>query len=373
MPVRLGKLDLPSVQAIAATESRMLVEQRVIGHPGGVFQDLGRRAVLLRVQGLLLGTDALSGLESLRKAEADAVPLTFTADITAGIDFTDVLVESIEVEQLAGHKSRYAYTLWLREHVEEPEPVAAELAAVDAGVAKDAAGWAGGAVGASAALQDVTNLPDAIAANPGLLDHLSLDDLVGALGGAAASLDTGKFGKIMSSLGLDPATMQAVLDRLKTAKLADLVAVYEAFQSKDKLLALLGDKALLERLGVADLSRLIGDNLDDLAGAKLAGVIKGLANLDPAKLLAVIDKLRDAGSLGEVMKILAAGGIDLLGDLVDIDLGPAADAIKDLADAAVFLHKLANLVADAAAVVDSVRRFDPIESLRSIVDGEGAP
>ena len=120
MAVRIARIDLSGVQAIVTDEGRRWVEQRIPGRAGSLFQELGRSAVRLQLEGLLWGEDALEALESLRSAHAEAKPVPFTADITAGMDFTDVLIDTLHVRQVAGYRDRYWYRLQVHEHVEEP-------------------------------------------------------------------------------------------------------------------------------------------------------------------------------------------------------------------------------------------------------------
>jgi hypothetical protein len=158
MSVRIGKIELKSVQNIHTEEARTLVEQRVPEQQGSVFQDLGREPVTLLLDGFLFGDDVLTTLETLRTAQAKAEALSFSADIAAGTDITEVVIESVRVRQLAGYRNRYRFFMRLKEHVEPPEPASAGQAAVGDGAAADAASWGGNSIAAAGALQDPASL-----------------------------------------------------------------------------------------------------------------------------------------------------------------------------------------------------------------------
>ncbi len=372
MPVRLARRDLNAVQAILTDEGRRWVEQHVPGRSGSIFQELGRSAVRLRLEGLLVGEDALETLETLRHAQAEAQPVPFAADITAGMDFTDVLIDSLQVHQVAGYRSRYWYRLQLREHVEEPVAPAAVQAEVDAGIEADAAAFTAGAVDASSAVQDVTALPELAEANPGLLDHLSMDDLAGGLDAAASGLSGGDLDGILSAAGLDEGALGAITEKLKNVQMEDVLAAYNAIKDPSSIPALLADNpGMLERLGVADLGRSLAQKADELTGGQFSEVLQTLGKVDPAKVAGLVQELRNANSLGDFVQKLAEGGVDILEDLTGVDLGDAAALVQGVAGAADFLKKLQEVGNKATALGSKVRGFDPLGPMR-VLSGQDA-
>jgi hypothetical protein len=371
MAVRIGNIELAGVQSIATDEGRLLVEHLVAGHAGGLLQDLGRRAVAFELHGLCFGADSEALLETLRQAQADAAPLTFAADIVRGIDFTDVVIEFLAVRQVAGFSNRYKYALRLREHVDEPAPAGAGISAVDASVQADGASWAAGALGASAALQDPTALTELAAADPSILEHLSTDDLAAGITDAAGSLDGGGLSKIMDAVGGESGPLGGVLDKLKDVKIADVVAAYEVIKDPSKLLedpSLLGK--LGEKLGVSDLAKGLVGQVDELTGGQFGGILTQLAKIDPAKVVTLVEDLRNAGSLGQFVQKLADGGLDILGDLGG-DLGVAADLVNGLRGGADFLKKLGDVGQRAAHVATALRQFDPLADIRKLDLSQG--
>lgn len=367
MAVRIASIDLDAVQAIVTDEGRRWVEQQIPGRAGSLFQELGRSAVRIELQGLLWGEQALQSMESLRSAQSDAQPVPFSADVTAGMDFTDVLIDSLQVRQVAGYRDRYWYRLSVREHVEDPPAPAAALAEVDAAVADDAASWASGAVDASSALQDVTALPELAEANPGVLDHLSTGDLAGALDGAAGGLTGGGLDGILSSAGLDSGALGAITDKLKNIQMSDVIAAYNAIKDPSSIPALLAaNPGLLDRLGVSDLGRALAEKADAITGGQFSQVLQTLGKIDPQKVVALVQDLRSAGSLGEFVEKLAAGGVDIVKDLTGVDLGDAAALVQGVAGAADFLAKIQKVGEKASALASSLRGFDPLAPVRAL-------
>ncbi len=367
MAVRIARIDLNGVQAIVTDEGRRWVEQHIPGRAGSLFQELGRSAVRLQLEGLLWGEDALESLESLRAAQAEAKPVPFAADVTAGMDFTDVLIDTLQVRQLAGYRHRYWYRLHVREHVEEPPAPGAALAEVDAAVEADAAAWADGAVDAATAVQDATALPELVEANPGLLDHLSSGDLAGALDNAASGLTGGQLDGILSSVGLDSDALGAIADKLKNVQMSDVIAAYNAIKDPSSIPGLLASNpGLLDRLGVSDLGRALAEKADALTGGQFSQVLQTLGKVDPQKVVGLINDLRSAGSLGEFVEKLAAGGVDIIKDLTGVDLGDAAAIIQGVAGSADFLAKLKQVGDKGGALASTLRGFDPLSPVRAL-------
>lgn len=216
MTVRIGDIELVGLQDIHTDDARSLVEKRGPGQLGGVFQDLGREPVTVIMEGYLLGEDPHGALEQLRKAQADAAPMTFSADVIAGAELTDVLILEFKVKQLAGYRDRYWFYLKVREYSEPPESQAANDAAVDDAAAADAAAWSEGGVGAGAVLQDPDSLTDAVQDNPAVLEHLTTEELTDVIGEAAPGMTGADLGNVLAAVG-DPEKIGGVLEGMQNA------------------------------------------------------------------------------------------------------------------------------------------------------------
>ena len=248
MTIRIGKVELRAVQDVHVGETRSLVEQRVPGQAGSVFQDLGREPALLVLEGLLVGEDAVESVEQLRAAQTQAEPLSFAADVAIGTEITDVLVEDLRIRQEAGHANRYRFQIRLREHIEPPAPGDAALDAVNEDIAADADAWNDNSLEAAGLLQDPGALAGALANNPGLLDSLNLNDL-------AASLVEG----IENLTGADLSNLMQVLSEIDIQNVVDLVQALADADSLGEFLSVLveGGIDILADLGID--AGLLGD------------------------------------------------------------------------------------------------------------------
>jgi hypothetical protein len=216
MPVRIGKIELVGLSRIQTEDTRSLVKQRGPGQAGGLFQDLGREPVTIVMEGVLLGDDTQAALEELRQAHAKAKPMSFAADAVVGTDFTHVLIADLQVRQLAGHASRFAFSLRAREHTEPPEPAGAGAAKVDAAAKADAEAWQQGAVDAAAVKQDPGSLMSKLDENPALVAHLDGDELGEIAGANAESLSGKDFGKLLGTVGqVNPTAVEGMVGSLK--------------------------------------------------------------------------------------------------------------------------------------------------------------
>jgi hypothetical protein len=293
MSVRLGDIELTRLQAVEVDEGRNLVEHRLPGASGSVFQDLGRGAIRLRLRGLLLGEAALQDIETLRSAHADATPLQFSADIAVGSQLTDVLIEDVQVHQVPGYAFRYEFELLVREWTEPPEPAGAATAAVEREVAADAAAW---------------------------------NDEALALGGA--------------------------------------------MDSPGGLAGLLADaKGLLSRIDVAELAQAVIGAIGGLDPSDFAHLVSALTGIDSDKLIKLIDALSEADSLSDVFGILAGSGLEILEELAGIDLPNASNLVKAFLGGPEFLDKLDKVRKAAAALLDEVKGFDPLEAVQPLQGG----
>lgn len=282
MTVRIGQIELNGVQNVSTEESRALVEQHVPRQDGSIFQDLGREPLTVFVDGLLFGAAALSGLERLRAARSAAEPLPFAADALTGSELTEVLIEDLQIRQLAGYPDRYRYTLRLREYKRLPGPAERLQERINTDVAADAESWAGGSLAAASVLLDPASLPTALLQQPQLLEHLSGADLGKSVLLQADRLTGSDFGGMLQAVG-----------KLDLAKAQDLV---EVLRDADGLSGLL-QKCVDE--GVDFLSELTG--------------------IDLTKVAPLLDALRAGFEFLKALKEVAESASQLFQHLADFD------------------------------------------------------
>lgn len=283
MTVRIGQIELTGVQDLHTEESRTLVELRVPKMSGSVFQDMGREPVILMVEGLLFGAEALSGLERLREAQIKAKPLSFAADLVAGTELTDVLIEDVLVRQVAGFPNRYRYTLRLREYKQPPQPANAALAPVNRSVAADAEAWGADSLAATRVLQDPSSLQASMRKNPGLLNHLSAGDLGSSIAQNANNLKGKDFSAILQTVSkVDPGKALALIQAVRDAdSLGDFLQKYA-----DEGLDFLSDLAGVDYGKASSLIRVLSGGLEFLKKLKQVGeqsdkLLQDLKAFDP--------------------------------------------------------------------------------------------
>jgi hypothetical protein len=153
MPIHLADLTLNRVHRIVTLEDAAFVHHRVPGAAGDVLQDLGRRSVRLRIEGICYGATATDDLGALRGLYTKREPVDFIADVVGQTYVSRVALDRLEVAESAADPGQFSWTLTVSEYVEPPATgVAAAAAAVDASVALDAA-----------ALMEIAALPDMLA------------------------------------------------------------------------------------------------------------------------------------------------------------------------------------------------------------------
>ena len=114
--------ELPQVQELVTSDLRALAEHKPAGKDGSLLQNLGRAPTTVVVHGMASDPNALQVIDKLKKDLRSGTPVTFLADITTDTHVDNVLVDDVQVRQLAGKPDRFAYAITLREFIEPVEP-----------------------------------------------------------------------------------------------------------------------------------------------------------------------------------------------------------------------------------------------------------
>ncbi|HEX7805752.1 MAG TPA: DNA circularization N-terminal domain-containing protein [Cellulomonas sp.] len=138
----LAGTELPQVQELTTSDLRAVAEHKAPGKDGSMLQNLGRAPTAVTVRGVATDPASLDLVEQLKTDLRTGQPVAFVADITTDTTIEQVLIDDLQVRQLAGRPDRYAYVLTLREYVEPVEPESS--AALDADIAADAGNLTGG-------------------------------------------------------------------------------------------------------------------------------------------------------------------------------------------------------------------------------------
>jgi outer membrane protein OmpA-like peptidoglycan-associated protein len=118
----LDNFDLPLVQTVEGGETEALEQHAVPALEGDFLQDLGRRAVRYRLDGVMVGSGAAAALKTLREKYRAATPVKFVADIATATKVDTVLIEEMETRDIAGRPERTEYKLGLVEFIQAPPP-----------------------------------------------------------------------------------------------------------------------------------------------------------------------------------------------------------------------------------------------------------
>ena len=121
----LGDLELEQVQLVETDEDQAVVRHRVPALEGDFLQDLGRRGARLTLTGVLTAPETKDSLEKVRAQFHAGDPVDFVSDISTATLVEKVLVERMDVREVAGRPSAFEYLLTLRE-LTEAAPVDTE-------------------------------------------------------------------------------------------------------------------------------------------------------------------------------------------------------------------------------------------------------
>jgi hypothetical protein len=122
MAIKLGKVELTKVHKIVTLEEADWVAHRIPGKVGNLVQDLGRDSVRLEISGIFYGQKASDDLEFLRKIHKQRKGVDFVAEIVGEAYFSQVVLEKIEVWQVARSPEEFSYRLIVAEYLEPPKP-----------------------------------------------------------------------------------------------------------------------------------------------------------------------------------------------------------------------------------------------------------
>lgn len=115
-----GVAEARSVANVRATDSRNVLMHAVPGMEGSAIQDLGRTAVLVTFDGIIMGAGAKGVVEMLRSKFKRGEPLPFISDVSGMADVSKVVIEDLRVTEAAGNRGRYDYSIRLKEFTEPP-------------------------------------------------------------------------------------------------------------------------------------------------------------------------------------------------------------------------------------------------------------
>jgi len=111
-----GVEEIRSVHNVSVSGRRRIVELRIPGSQGNVFQDLGREPLTISFDGELVGMGAKNTLEELKSKFELRKPVPFSSDITTIGDVAEVVIEDFTVHFVGGAASASWYSMVLKEH-----------------------------------------------------------------------------------------------------------------------------------------------------------------------------------------------------------------------------------------------------------------
>jgi len=121
----IDQWEPPFVERISSLESRRLVTLPVAGLSGDLHQDLGRGAMAVEIIGSLNDDESRDQfLADLRAKFLAGEPVDFVADIVKESELERVLIEELELAEVAGSTDSFRYRIILREYTEPPAPPA---------------------------------------------------------------------------------------------------------------------------------------------------------------------------------------------------------------------------------------------------------
>jgi len=159
MALEIAGISLEKLTSIEATEMARFARHSVPGMDGDLSQEMGRPSVSIRVRGIFYGADAISQLDTLRARMLDRAPVDFVCELTGSGYVSEVVVDQLNVAQLAGHPDEFEYTCVVTEYVPPPPPPTSSLLdELDLGIIDEAASMLDDVQNALSELESLTSL-----------------------------------------------------------------------------------------------------------------------------------------------------------------------------------------------------------------------
>lgn len=169
----LDNWELKGLQQITIDENRAVIEHKVPGLEGSLFQDLGVRPGRISLSGSIQGDEIKEDfLEEIRKKFSAATPVPFIADITTATTIKEVIIKDLFFTEVADNTDTIHYEIFLQESPLPPEDEGSQLGTLEAELDLEA-NLEVEAMTQSLSAFDAGKLDDFST----LLDDLDLDDL----------------------------------------------------------------------------------------------------------------------------------------------------------------------------------------------------
>jgi hypothetical protein len=150
---------------------------------------------------------------------------------------------------------------------------------------------------------------------------------------------------------------------------ANMLAATSVLQNPASLLdAIQKNPGLLSCLSVDELTGIITQNVGSITGSEFGDILNAVKKIDPAKVLEVIQAVRDAGSLGEFIQKYADEGLDFASNLTGVDLRKAGSLIKALSGGLEFLKALKKIGDNASKLIKDLGEFDPLAPIKPLLE-----
>ncbi len=135
----LDNWELKGLQKIISMENRVLVEHKIPGLQGSLFQDIGDSPIQITLIGSLQGDEVKTGfLEEIRSKFRAGKPIPFTADITTATDLKEVIIQEVSFTELSTEPDTINYTIILKEFTPSAEDKYLALSQVEEDINKEA-------------------------------------------------------------------------------------------------------------------------------------------------------------------------------------------------------------------------------------------
>jgi hypothetical protein len=108
--------ELRSIRSLSVFGKRRIVELPIPGSVGNVFQDMGRKPIVISLEGELTGPNATNVLENLNSKFELNEPVPFSTNITPLSGITEVVIDDFTVHFAAGVRLGIRYSMVLKEH-----------------------------------------------------------------------------------------------------------------------------------------------------------------------------------------------------------------------------------------------------------------
>ena len=199
-----------------------------------------------------------------------------------------------------------------------------------------------------------------------LIDEMPDSALGGVLETIAPDLTGDKLAGLIKTIAKDPSRLGPALQELAASSGGLAAMANAAYNDPSSIPGMLEQlPEFLDELGMEELADSLAQTMDRLSGSDFADLIRNISELDLQQAGDLLNKLRKAGSLEDIARMLLEEGSDILDQIPGLE---NFNVWVALGDAVEFFDKLRKVGEEGGELLKLLKQLDPLASMRELLE-----